>query len=290
MNLLELLKHDNPANRAPAWRGTWARLWIKPNIFSAQTFIVGIAVYDDKGLCDFRFISETDTFECVYGESGREQVNQLLAQARQHLGSARENHTPATAQIMPPGFQIDPVGYAAGASATDAMESALSEAEIPMEPKPDVSKIQRFRSRLADEVISSVMDDVRTKMGLKAENILREDHFGNQSHHARVNIALPNSAGIISSGWYAGADRVQLELLRAVTIVDSYMAHSKKTGQPGVFFLRPTTESGLKKDQSMAIENAIDDVDWQLKQKGLRVVVREFESDLAGDIVEWSGV
>ncbi len=288
MNLLELLNKNNTTNRAPAWRGTWARLWVKPSIFSAQSYIVGLAVFDSKGLCDFRFISDTDKFECIYDESGRYHIDQLIAQARQRLGFARENHTPVTTETMPPGLVIDPVGYVSGATAADAMESAVSEAEIPMEPKPDVSKAPRFKSRTAEEVIASVMDSVRVKIGLKAETFLREDHFGDQKHHASVNVALPNSAGIISSGWYAGADRVQLELLRAVTTVDSYMIHSKKTGTPGVFFLRPTTESGLKKDQSAAIENALDQLDWQLKQKGLRVLVREFESDLANDVAEWA--
>jgi hypothetical protein len=133
-----------------------------------------------------------------------------------------------------------------------------------------------------------VIDAIRAKLGIKAENILREDSFGDLSHLASVNLALPNKAGVISSGWYAGAERVQLELLKAVTTVDSYMAHTKKTGSAGVFFLRPTTQSGLKKEQSEAIENALDQVEWQLKQKGLRVVMHEYEDQLADDIADWA--
>lgn len=290
MNLLEILKNDSVTHVAPIWRGTWARLWIKPNIFSAQTFVVGIAVFDARGLCDFRFISDTNKFECVYGASGRSHIDQLIDHARQRLSSARDKHEAITALTMPPGVLIDPVGFAAGNSAADAMEFAITEAEMPMEPAQEVSKTPRFKSRAAEEVIASVMNSIRNKMGIGAETILREDSFGDQHHFASVNVALPNKAGVISSGWYAGADRVQLELLRAVTTVESYMAHSKKTGKAGVFFLRPTIESGLKKEQSDAIELALDQVDWQLKEKGLRVVTREFEDELAGDIEEWSKI
>ena len=287
MNLLELLKNDTAGNRAPKWRGTWARLWLKPSVFSAQSFIVGVAAFDDKGLCDYRFISDTSKFECVYGESGRYHVDMLVGHARARLNIARERHEPVTTTTMPPGIQIDPVGYLAGASATEALESAIDEADIPMEPKPE-TKAQRFRSRAADDVVVSVMNAIRTKMGIKAESILREDMFGDQSHTARVNIALPNRAGIIASGWYAGAERVQLELMRAAATVESYMKYSKKAGTAGVFFLRPTEESGLKKAQSEAIESALNDVTWLFDQKGLRVVTREYEAELATDVEEWA--
>ena len=290
MNLLEILRKNGPANVAPHWRGTWARLWVKPSIFSAQTFVTGVAVFDERGLCDFRFINDTNKFECVYGESGRHQVDQLIADARKRLNAARENHEAVTTLTMPPGVVIDPVGFIAGSSPSDAIESAITEAEMPMAPAQEATKPSRFKSRAPDDVIASVMDSVRSRMGFNAESILREDSFGDTSHFASVNVALPNKAGVISSGWYASAERVQLELLKAVTTVESYMAHNKKTGKAGVFFLRPTIESGLKKEQSDAIELALDQVDWQLKEKGLRVVTQEFEKDLAIDIEEWSNI
>jgi hypothetical protein len=287
MSLLELLDDNNAANRAPQWRGNWARLWLKPSIFSAQNFIVGTVAFDNKGLCDYRFISDTEKFECIYGESGRFHVDALIAQARQRLNVARECHEPITTAGMPPGFQIEPVGYVAGASSNDALESAMDEAEIPMTPTAE-TKAQRFKSRVADDVVGSVINAIRAKVGLEAEGFLRDDFFGDQAHTARVNIALPDRAGIIASGWYAGAERVQLELMRAAATVESYMKFSKKPGEAGVFFLRPTVESGLKKVQSEAIETALSDVGWLFEQKGLRVVTREFESELAEDVAEWA--
>jgi hypothetical protein len=147
MNLLDLLKNENSALLAPTWRGTWARLWLKPSVFSAQSFVVGVAVFDKAGLSDFRFISDTNKFECIYGESGRFHVDQIISQARQRLSAARENHEAINTATMISGVQIDPVGYISGASASGAMESAMNEAEIPMEPAPEQSKTARFKSR-----------------------------------------------------------------------------------------------------------------------------------------------
>jgi hypothetical protein len=61
-----------------------------------------------------------------------------------------------------------------------------------------------------------------------------------------------------------------------------------KDHQGGVFLLRPTELSGLRKEQSTEIENALDQVDWQLNKKGLRVCVQEFEADLAENVAEWA--
>lgn len=286
MNLMSLLT-NNDSLRAPLWKGTWARLWIKPSIFSAQTFIVGLAVLDETGLCDYRFINDTSKFECIYGESGRVLVDQLLAEAQQRLGHAREQHLPLTTMMLPPGFEVEPVGYISGASYYSAMEDALNEAEIPMEPKQDTIKSQRFKSRKSEEVTNAIINEVKNKLGLRAEQFIRNTVFGHEKHTAHINLVLPKSAGMIASGWYSEAHRVQLALLKAVTAVETYTAQSNKNGKPGVFFLRPTVESGLRQEQSKAIENALDDVDWQLGKKGLRVAVREFEHDLAEDVAEW---
>lgn len=286
MSLLQLLQRGSGS--APAWRGTWARIWLKPSIFSAQTYIVGLAVLDQNGICDFRFITDTDKFGCIYGEQGRAHAENLLTTARQCLFRAREMRVPIGRDTLPPGFHLEPVGYAAGASALDALEGALNEAEIPMEPRPELAKAPRFKSRTPEEVTAAVLDALKNKLGFNANAIIREDYFGPEAYTARVNLVKSDSAGVIASGWYASPERVQLELLRAVTVVDSYVAAHGKTGQPGVFFLRPTVQSGLRREQNLAIENALDQIDWQLGQKGLRVATRDQEVDLADDIAEWA--
>ncbi|MES3022917.1 MAG: hypothetical protein V4857_15200 [Pseudomonadota bacterium] len=289
MSLLELLKKQN-SSPSTLWRGSWARIWLKPSIFSGQRFIVGLAMIDENGLCDFRFISDTAKFECVYDDSVRVLVDEMLTLARTKLGEARHMQQVITTEMLPPGIHLEHVGFASGVTSLEALEIALSNAEIPMEIGAELSKARRFKSRSADEVTLAVINALKNKMGLNAEMILREDFFGTEAHSARVNLVLPSQAGIIASGWYASADRVVLELLRAVTTVEGYSASHNKSGIAGVFFLRPTIESGLRIDQGGLIENALDQVEWQLAEKRrLRVVIHESEHELAESIAEWAG-
>lgn len=286
MNLINLLS-KNDSSRAPSWKGTWARIWVKPSIFSAQTFIIGLAVFDETGLSDYKLISDTIKFNYIYDESGQAVVNQLLAEARLCLGSARENRRPLTTMMLPPGLQIDPVGYISGQSNFHAMEEALNEAEIPMEPKPEEFKLARFKSRKPDEVTKSIIDEIKKKIGFQADQFIRETHFSNSANTAGANLILPHSVGMIASGWYSEPHRVQLELFKAANTVELYSAQSEKNGKPGLFFLRPTEKSGLRLEQSKQIENSIDEIDWRLGRKGFKLAIREFENDLAEDVANW---
>lgn len=287
MNLLDLHQQPTARREKHAWVGTWARIWMQPSVFSAQKFVVGIVMLDKKGLCDFQFITGTEKFECLYGPPGRTVAESLLAAGRAQLAQARETHAPIGAHTMPPGLFLEPVGYAADKSAAHALENALCEAEIPMEPFPEAARAPRFKSRTGEEVVADVINAIKLKMKFKASDVLRTDHFGDEKHTGMVNLVLPNSAGIVASGWYASSERVQLELLKAANMVESYMALHQKAGKAGVFFLRPTTASGLNRSQSLEIETALDQLDYHLEQKGLRVATRDLEGELAEDVAEW---
>lgn len=289
MNLLDVLKSPSPTGSAPTWRGTWARLWLQPSVFSAQKFVVGLAVLDERGLCDFCFITGTDKFECVYVDPAvREMVDAILAEGRQRLGAARHDRTPITTEALPPGLELEPVGYVADTSARAAMETALNEAEIPMEPRPDLARSPRFKSRSAADVVEDVLNAVKQKMGLPANELIRTDRFGDDRHIGAVNLMRHNAAGIVASGWYASSERVQLELLKAANMVETYMSVTQKTGRAGLFLLRPTTESGLSAKQSQDIENGLDQLDWRLSKLGLQVGIQDRESALAEDVAEWA--
>jgi len=286
MNLLETLR--SPSVQTPNWRGQWARIWLQPSVFSAQRFLIGLAMMDSTGLCDFRLITGTEKFGCIYGDAGRDLVDQIITQARQALATAREHHTPVDARTLPPGVTIDPVGMVADRSPTQALETALVEAEIPMEPRPELVKAPRFKSRPADEVVAEVLDSIRLRMKLDANTLIRQDHFGDEKHTGMVNLVRPHAAGMVVSGWYANSQRVQLEFLLAANMVESYMAHHKKTGEAAVFLLAPTVEDGLSAKQSQEIDDALDQIDYHLRSRNLRSAVRNRVDDLAGDVAEWA--
>lgn len=286
MNLLEVLR--SPSTQPPSWRGQWARIWLQPSVFSAQRFLIGLAMLDDSGLCDFKLITGTEKFACVYGDAGRDLVDQIITQTRQALARAREQHHPLTGRDLPPGVVLEPAGHAADRSPSHALEAAMVEAEIPMEPRPDLAKAPRFKSRNADEVVNEVLDSIRLRMDLQANELIRLDHFGDEKHVGAVNLVRPNAAGMVVSGWYASSQRVQLELLLAVNMVDSYMAHHSKTGEAAVFLLAPTVEDGLSAKQSQEIDDALEQIDYHLRSRHLRSTVRNRADDLAADVAEWA--
>lgn len=285
MNLLDIL--NNPTAQAPAWRGQWARIWLQPSVFSAQRYLVGMAMLDADGLRDFRLITGTEKFACLYGEDGRAVVDQIITQARQTLATARDRHTPPDAVGLPPGVTLEPVGMAADRTPEHALEAAMVEAEIPMEPRPEQMRAPRFKSRKAEDVVADVLNAVKHRMGYEADRIIRADHFGEEAN-VEVNLVQPNAAGVVVSGWYATSQRVQLELLRAVNVVEGYMATHHKTGQAAVFLLAPTAEDGLPAKVSQEIDTALHDIDRHLRSRHLRSAVRNRADELATDVAEWA--
>lgn len=286
MNLLDVLR--SPSTQPPPWRGQWARIWLQPSVFSAQRFLIGLAILDASGLRDFKLISGTEKFACVYNDAGRDLVDQIMTQTRQVLAQAREHHNPITGHDLPPGVQIEPAGMAADRSPSHALEAAMVEAEIPMEPRPDQARAPRFRSRTAEDVVKEVLDSIRQRVHFESNNLIKTDHFGDEKHIGEVNLVRPNAAGIVVSGWYANSQRVQLALLLAVNVVESYMAHHHKTGQAAVFLMAPTVEDGLSAKQSQEIDDALENIDYHLRIRHLHSAIRNRADDLATDVAQWA--
>lgn len=286
MNLLDILK--NPNAQEPAWRGQWARIWLQPCVFSAQRYLVGMAMLDADRLRDFRLISGTEKFGCLYGDDGRTMVDLIIAQARQALAAARDQKIHPDAVGLPPGVTLEAVGMAADRTPELALESAMVEAEIPMEPRPEQMRAPRFKSRKAEDVVTEVLDAVKTRMGYLANDFIREAHFGAEQARGTVNLVRPDAVGLVVSGWYANSQRVQLELLLAVNVVEGYMATQRKTGQAAVFLLAPTVEDGLPAKVSQEIDSALHEIDSHLRSRDLRSAVRNRARDLADDVAEWA--
>ena len=40
-----------------AWKGQWARVWLRPDVFSAQEYIVGAVAIDAIGVHEFRVLT-----------------------------------------------------------------------------------------------------------------------------------------------------------------------------------------------------------------------------------------
>lgn len=273
--------------QAPAWVGTWGRVWIRPDVFSAQEFIVGAVALDQEVVHDFRVLSGAERFACVYGEDTKSLFEDTLAELRSALTQARVKRLDTNGLGLPQRFRIEIIGSLRTQLPGEGLERMLRDGTIPMEPEEPIGKKPRFATRPAVEVVQEVLERVKHRGGLAASRYVREEHYGDQAHHVDVNLVTGQSAGIVASGWFASPERVQLEFLRAGSKVDAYVAATRKENA-ALFFRRPTEADGLTKANWREIEDNLRELEWRLKQKGVRVVTHSDADTLAEEVVAWA--
>lgn len=286
MNLNAILENSKIKPHA-GWKGTWARVWYQPNIFSQQKFIIGVLAYGEGVLVDFKFIQDTRKFKCIYDSRAKFALDETIKEIRYLLADIREKKVALEDNDLPPGLTIERVGFVASSTAFRALEEAMSEDEIPMEYNELEKKPRRkFAQRTSADVYEKILARI-TEKSKSITSRISSDSFGD-SHREVVNLVLDKQAGMITSGWSNNSDQVVLEMYRSASSVESYMAIKGLKGQAAVFMLRPTEEDGLRRTQSIAIEDALNEASWKLEKKGMRIVADNKEDFLAEQISEWA--
>ena len=285
MNIEELLK--KPAVM-PSWQGTWARLWLRPDVFSTQEYLVGAAALDDRGLSDFRVITSVQKLECIYGPGTKVMFDRMLAELRRCLAEVRAAREPLTSDRLPELFRIDPAGSLRVPLPSEALERMLSDGTIPLQEEPSKGKRPRFASRQASDVVREVLDQVRAKLGYEANSVICEDYYGDQKHQVGVNLVVPHAAGVVASGWYSSPERIQLEFLLGANTLDTYVAATnRERAKSALFFMRPTIDDGLTRAIASEVEARLDDLEWRLTQQRIRVVTHSQPDVLAAEVADW---
>jgi hypothetical protein len=285
MNIEELLK--KPAVM-PSWQGTWARLWLRPDVFSAQEYLVGAAALDERGLSDFRVITSVQKLECIYGPGTKVMFDRMLAELRRCLAEVRAAREPLTSDRLPELFRIDPAGSLRVPLPSEALERMLSDGTIPLQEEPSKGKRPRFASRQASDVVREVLDQVRAKLGYEANSVICEDYYGDQKHQVGVNLVVPHAAGVVASGWYSSPERIQLEFLLGANTLDTYVAATnRERAKSALFFMRPTIDDGLTRAIASEVEARLDDLEWRLTQQRIRVVTHSQPDVLAAEVADW---
>ena len=285
MNIEELLK--KPAVM-PSWQGTWARLWLRPDVFSAQEYLVGAAALDERGLSDFRVITSVQKLECIYGPGTKVMFDRMLAELRRCLAEVRAAREPLTSDRLPELFRIDPAGSLRVPLPSEALERMLSDGTIPLQEEPSKGKRPRFASRQASDVVREVLDQVRALLGYEANSVICEDYYGDQKHQVGVNLVVPHAAGVVASGWYSSPERIQLEFLLGANTLDTYVAATnRERAKSALFFMRPTIDDGLTRAIASEVEARLDDLEWRLTQQRIRVVTHSQPDVLAAEVADW---
>lgn len=286
MNIDELLR--TPV-AMPAWQGEWARVWLRPDIFSAQEYIVAALAFDKQGLIEYRVLSSGERFGCIYGSDAKAVFEALLSELRMRLASARAMRKGVSQASIPEMFRIEPVGRLQTQMPGEALDRMMTDGTLPMEQEEGSKKKPRFATRDAEDVVREVLDGVRLRAGIAAENFIREDFFGDKGHEVGVNLVTDHTAGIVASGWYSGIERIQLEFLLSASKMETYVAATKRDKKgSALFFVRPTDKSGLTKVAFREVERRLGDLEWQLERQDVRVVTHDDPNVLAGEVIAWA--
>lgn len=270
-----------------AWKGQWARVWLRPDVFSAQEYIVGAVAIDAIGVHEFRVLTGPERFGCIYGDSAKPMFERLLADLRAVLAVARASRVPLKELPLPDMFRVEMAGGLRTKLPGENLDRMLRDGTVPLEPDEPLGRKLRFSTRSSSEIVEEVLNMVRLRAGFSANEFIREDYFGDQSHQVGVNLVTRRAAGIVASGWYAGVDRIQLEFLLAATRVDAYAAAKKKEAA-ALFFMRPSVSDGLTQAVWNEVQERLGDLEWQLERKGARVVTHDNADQLAREVVEWA--
>lgn len=285
MNIEELLR--KPA-AASSWHGTWVRVWLRPDLFSAQEYLVGAAALDERGLTDFRVIAGGQKFECIYGTGSKAMIDRMLSELRRCLAKLRAEREPLSSDRLPELFRIEPVGSLREPLPSEALERMLVDGTIPLEEDAPKGKRQRFASRHASDIVNEVLDQVRHKLGLDADSVICDDYYGDQTHQVGVNLVAAGAAGVVASGWSSSADRIQLEFLMGANTLDTYVAATNRDrARSALFFMRPTVNDGLTRAIASDVEDRLDDLKWRLTQQRIRVVTHSQPEAMAAEVADW---
>lgn len=275
-------------NNTLSWSGEWSRIWVKPDIFSAQEYIVGAIASDDKeSLHDFRVLTGADRFACIYGEDSKSFFEETLNELRVGLRQARHEKTLINNINFSDKFRIEKVGTLRTQMPGESLERMLIDGTIPLEPEEPKGKKSRFKTKAAEEVVKSVIEKVKIKDFFAASSFIKEDHFGSESNYVEVNLVTNKSAGIIASGWYSSPERIQFEFLNAASKVETYASATKRK-HPAVFFCRPTSSDGLTKAKWAEVQESLKKLQWRLETKGAKVITHEDTDYLADKVIEWT--
>lgn len=287
MNIKSILQSPKSA---PVWQGSWVRFWLRPDVFSAQDFIVGVAAVDGDRICDFRVISNTNKFTCIYGIGCRDMIEHVLSDLRRRLSKARAENIRLVDLGLPDMFRFDIVGSLRTQLPSEYLERMLRDGTVPMEGhEKDKTIEKRFKSRAADSVVQDVLSRVRKKIPFGADNFIRDVYFGDESHQVGVNLVKPNSAGMVVSGWYADSSRVQLEFLLGASKLEAYVAATTRDiSSSALFFVLPANNRIEKKSALMNAEGDIEALKWRLQQKKILVVSSSDLDGIATEVISWA--
>lgn len=282
MNLNALKDTAYRPAAADSFVGRWQAVAWQPNLFTPQTYVVGVLVSSDAGEHAFRLMDEPERLDCFFAPRPiKTDFAWIMAVAREALAKGEQAFPTPNLQLTPPQFVR---GTNADTLAIDLFDKLVIAAQ-PRNPGQPVF-VAQDTSTIRDQVNQAL----RRIASLDFERIVRSDGEiirDRGDHFFDVNLILDRGVGTVVSAWYKSLLSVKINIFQAAQDVQAYAASRHKDAR-AVFIARPESPAGLTAKERRDIEAFIAEETWKMECQGIRAVTLEDPELIAREVHEWA--
>ena len=262
---------ERHATAARAYEGRWQAVVLTPDLASHQSFIVGVIVHRRGHLDAFRLLHDFRKLECIYGDGIADSITFLLDRARSALLAASE---PGSAlpelQDISPHLALTDALFGSGLSAADVLQRIYQQTVV-LEPAVRAGE-SSFVSRDQMQVRQSVYNLLRQHLHLDFERVIKPEGVPVEIDGKRRSVDVDiftgegGVCGVITSGWYASLQTIELHALRGLQ--DLHAAHHHyHARRSGLVIVTPLI--GLPDRLKKQVDVLLDKQETKVRASGL---------------------
>ncbi|MBR8211169.1 hypothetical protein KDW61_21130 [Burkholderia cenocepacia] len=278
----------------PGFSGVWSTVELQPDVFTPQSFSVGVVIQPEGERLHFKLLDDFKKFECVYGDRfPQRSIREIMTYAEEALRSAAQGRKLISAiELDSDAIRLSAPTFTSGEDCEATIERLFAEV-IVMAPHSrrrgrDFVSIDTPRARaLVNQELKRIaqMDFEKIVVaGASTTGMLVEDK--GTKHHLDFNLRTSGACGSVVSAVYKSPVSVELNLLKSSRDLTTY-SRIKSLQNSGLFLLLPD-EQLLEAKEYKHIVDVIDEHAWKLERDGFRVVSLSSEAQLAQEIYDWA--
>jgi len=277
MTLAELKKRTAPAP-THGFAGVWRTIEWQPDLFTPQKFIIGVII-ETSAKRAFKLMDGPHRLECFFKPAPiTQEFNGMMAHLRHTLA---ENNP-----LLSHNLSISDGLFIQGGSMSDKLDQLFNEIVVAARPAQEGTRNESVGPD-TDTVRKTVASELKRIMGLRYEQVARENGETLANHHLDVPLAPTHGAASIISGCYRSTSTIETKLLRAANDINAYAAALKKP-KKAIFMQMPDASAPLSAKERRDIERMTGEEAWKLECAGFAVPRQERAADLARDIDQWA--
>lgn len=283
MNLEALRNRAIKIPRGDHFVGTWQAIVWQPNLFTPQTFVVGVVARSSSEQA-MQIMDKPGRIECFFKPKGIAREFMALTAM---LRAAIARTAPGDDIPLPsPNFRLTEPLFVRGESAQAVadrvfLDTVTAAKALPNDPGPESI------GPSTEEARKETAQLLKHLTGTDFERIVREEGQMLSNHFLDVTLAPDHGAGSIVSACYRAPQSILVNLLVAAQDINAYAASTRRD-QKAVFIIEPDDDAPLTAKERKTIADLIDNECWKLETSGFRAPRNVTTAAMAQDIRDWA--